>query len=549
MRSALQATRVRTLLQASALTVLAGVVTGCSNDANRFDQVLTTATTLTPNQNAIIRQRGPVEQAYPGDVDGQTTSSVTTTRSGVQVVQRNNAAPAYRQPSRLAPRVESAPLAPLKPSAPKVVQRATGNTAYTSEINDARETVSDAPAFKPIAKAAPLRVMGTDGTVTGSVRPAAQTPAKAVSAIPAQTRNQSVSREGAGWTKTGGTWVQLKSGETLYNLSRRFGVPVTAITKANNISDPSTVAAGSRILIPTYQYGSSVPVSAPDNHPISKASRASRGFQGQAHGRVGVPKSRIQQPQPILQAQGEPNGSTHLVEKGDTLSSISRRYGVSMSALRTANNLTGDTVRLGARLAIPAKGQVVASADKSLDPVTTSSVPTQSKVTSRRETPSASKPIYTTPAESVDSVQKRTNTASKPVKTANAGSSAAAFRWPAQGRVVSRFGERTPNGANDGIDISVPVGTPVKAADSGTVIYSGSELEDFGKLILVSHNNGWVSAYAHSSENLVSRGDKVRRGQVIAKSGRSGNATAPKLHFELRKNSNPVNPLSHLSSN
>ena len=80
------------------------------------------------------------------------------------------------------------------------------------------------------------------------------------------------------------------------------------------------------------------------------------------------------------------------------------------------------------------------------------------------------------------------------------------------------------------------------------MIYSGSELEDFGKLILVSHADGWVSAYAHASSTLVRRGDKVRRGQVIAKSGRTGNATVPKLHFELRKNSNPVNPLKHLGS-
>ena len=90
------------------------------------------------------------------------------------------------------------------------------------------------------------------------------------------------------------------------------------------------------------------------------------------------------------------------------------------------------------------------------------------------------------------------------------------------------------------------MGTPVKAASSGTVIYSGSELEDFGKLILVSHNDGWVSAYAHASQTLVRRGDKVSRGQVIAKSGKTGNTTVPKLHFELRKNSNPLNPLSHL---
>ena len=128
-------------------------------------------------------------------------------------------------------------------------------------------------------------------------------------------------------------------------------------------------------------------------------------------------------------------------------------------------------------------------------------------------------------------------------KTAAAGPS---FRWPAEGRIISKFGQRSSSGTNDGIDISMPVGTPVKASQNGTVIYAGSELEDFGNLILVSHAGGWVSAYAHSSANLVRRGEKVSRGQVIAKSGRTGNAKTPKLHFELRKDSNPVNPLKHL---
>ena len=120
------------------------------------------------------------------------------------------------------------------------------------------------------------------------------------------------------------------------------------------------------------------------------------------------------------------------------------------------------------------------------------------------------------------------------------------FRWPAKGRVVSKFGSKKNGSPNDGIDISVPVGTAVKATENGTVIYAGAELEEFGKLILVRHKGGWVSAYAHSSKNLVARGDTVRRGQTIARSGRSGTATIPKIHFELRKNSNPVNPLKHL---
>ena len=125
-------------------------------------------------------------------------------------------------------------------------------------------------------------------------------------------------------------------------------------------------------------------------------------------------------------------------------------------------------------------------------------------------------------------------------------SSDSLFRWPVEGRIIGNFGERTELGVNDGIDISAPEGTPVKAVEGGTVVYSGDELSDFGNLILLSHSDGWVSAYAHSSENRVRRGDTVTRGQVIALSGKTGKATTPKLHFELRRDSRPVDPVQYL---
>ena len=87
----------------------------------------------------------------------------------------------------------------------------------------------------------------------------------------------------------------------------------------------------------------------------------------------------------------------------------------------------------------------------------------------------------------------------------------------------------------------------MRAAEAGTVTYVGDEVRNFGNLVVVRHDNGYVSAYAHNSELTVKRGDKVSRGQVIAKSGRSGNVTTPQLHFELRKGGTPVDPLPRLS--
>jgi murein DD-endopeptidase MepM/ murein hydrolase activator NlpD len=117
------------------------------------------------------------------------------------------------------------------------------------------------------------------------------------------------------------------------------------------------------------------------------------------------------------------------------------------------------------------------------------------------------------------------------------------FRWPARGRIIQAF----KSGGNDGINISVPEGTSVRAAENGTVAYAGSELKGYGNLVLIRHPNGFVSAYANNGELDVKRGDVVKRGQVIAKSGQSGNVSSPQLHFELRKGSTPVDPTSYLA--
>jgi murein DD-endopeptidase MepM/ murein hydrolase activator NlpD len=94
----------------------------------------------------------------------------------------------------------------------------------------------------------------------------------------------------------------------------------------------------------------------------------------------------------------------------------------------------------------------------------------------------------------------------------------------------------------------VPIGTSVKAAENGVVAYAGNELKGYGNLVLVRHSNNWVSAYAHNEEILVKRGDQVRRGQIIATAGKSGQVSQPQLHFELRKGSRPVDPTKFMAN-
>ena len=134
-----------------------------------------------------------------------------------------------------------------------------------------------------------------------------------------------------------------------------------------------------------------------------------------------------------------------------------------------------------------------------------------------------------------------------PVKAAEATGALPTFRWPVRGKVITAYGAKANGKSNDGINLAVPEGTPIKAADDGVVTYSGNELKSYGNLVLVKHPNGYVTAYAHASELLVKRGDTIKRGQVIAKSGQSGEVQSPQLHFEIRKGQSPVDPLQFLN--
>ena len=173
----------------------------------------------------------------------------------------------------------------------------------------------------------------------------------------------------------------------------------------------------------------------------------------------------------------------------------------------------------------------------SVDPRGT--VPVQPRVT----------PAPLTPQPQAAIIEPTPSVASAPALGEVATQSAAAdeFRWPVRGRIISSFGKKPSGERNDGIDLAVPEGTSVKAAEDGEVIYAGNELKSYGNLVLIRHANGWVSAYAHNSALKVKRGDKIQRGQIVAVSGMTGGVTTPQVHFELRKDATPVDPVGHLS--
>ena len=120
------------------------------------------------------------------------------------------------------------------------------------------------------------------------------------------------------------------------------------------------------------------------------------------------------------------------------------------------------------------------------------------------------------------------------------------FDWPVKGAIIGQYGSGDLGRRNDGVNIAAPVGTPVRSAADGEVVYRGSELDGYGNLLLIKHDDGFVTAYAHNDVMLVRKGQKVRQGQVIAKVGQTGSAPEPQLHFEIRQNLKSVDPLAFL---
>jgi murein DD-endopeptidase MepM/ murein hydrolase activator NlpD len=312
------------------------------------------------------------------------------------------------------------------------------------------------------------------------------------------------------WTWEGGTPITVAPGETLEMISRQHGVPVSALMQANNITSPAMVHAGDHLVIPRRS-----PSAAAYAPPTTRIASTAPGMP------VGAPRTAL-----------APTTGMHVVAPGETLHSIARLYGKSVMVLATANNIRPDTmVKVGERIIIPGvqPGAVVAPrAQAQVAPPSPSLATAESPHSARVATPEA-------PAQE------------STIKTAEPAGGLPSFRWPVRGRVIASFGP-TPNGLqNDGINLAVPEGTPVKAAEDGVVAYAGNELKGYGNLVLVRHSNGFVTAYAHASDILVKRGETVKRGQVIAHSGQTGNVTSPQLHFEIRKGSTPVDPSQYLN--
>jgi murein DD-endopeptidase MepM/ murein hydrolase activator NlpD len=310
-----------------------------------------------------------------------------------------------------------------------------------------------------------------------------------------------------------GTTIIVGTSDTLEIIARRYNVTPAAILQANGYKGPRVLSPGQQLIIP--RPGAVVAAAPVMSAPVSK---------------------------PVVTAVAAP--SVHVVNHGDTLMSIARRNHISAGELARANGLDSSAkLKIGMKLNVPVKAS--AAVAPVAQPVAAQAAPVSAP-------PATKLAAVTTDSQQKARLAQTTNVeeapaAETPAKAAEATGALPTFRWPVRGKVITGYGAKTNGKSNDGINLAVPEGTPVKAAEDGVVAYSGNELKGYGNLVLVRHSNGYVTAYAHASELLVKRGDTIKRGQIIAKSGQSGEVGSPQLHFEIRKGSNPVDPLQFLN--
>jgi murein DD-endopeptidase MepM/ murein hydrolase activator NlpD len=312
------------------------------------------------------------------------------------------------------------------------------------------------------------------------------------------------------------TVVLVQRGDTVANIARRYGLSSQSIIDANALREPYDLTRGQRLILPP--------------------------------------------------------STAHIVAPGETVSSIARAYAVSRQAIVEANDIGApDSLSPGQRLAIPYVGPRPTRAVAAVTPVKASPLSVAPASTAVVATGGVDprlagaryyamgkprqKPVFDGQGgpETFEAPQADPVAAADPVipkaklELTDADHATGKFIWPIEGKIISPFGRRNSGVHNDGINIAADPGSPVKAADGGTVVYAGNELVAYGNLLLVRHSSGYVTAYAHNRKLLVKRGDSVRQGQTIALVGSTGDVDRPQLHFEIRKGDRAIDPNRHLS--
>jgi murein DD-endopeptidase MepM/ murein hydrolase activator NlpD len=331
-----------------------------------------------------------------------------------------------------------------------------------------------------------------------------------------------------------GETIEVQPGDTLFGIAKRHNVQVGALIEVNGLPNGTSIKPGQRLLLPTGATPART-VSEPRTPVVSR------------------PR------QPLQTGTIDTSGWTgrHTLNAGESPYAVARQYRVSLAELLRVNAISDATkIRAGTVLQVPGTGQVAS------EPVAerpTETAPSRAQGPINQGPRVIAIPGAGTTAGPGQPMMGSGGTTPEAPKIASRGDTAtdaspnvgtAKFRWPVtDGRLIGNFGKRPDGTHNDGINLAVPLGTEVRAAEGGKVAYAGNELKGYGNLVLIRHENGWVTAYAHSDEILVKRDDVVRRGQVIARAGKTGTVDQTQVHFELRQGAKPVDPLPYLERN
>jgi murein DD-endopeptidase MepM/ murein hydrolase activator NlpD len=220
-------------------------------------------------------------------------------------------------------------------------------------------------------------------------------------------------------------------------------------------------------------------------------------------------------------------GYYYTVKKGDTIYSIARKYDVDQNELMRQNGIKDPTrLQVGTKLKIP-RSQMGAAPQQDDTRV------------ARKDSEPENKDQAT--KEAVDRVRQKHAVAVVPKAR-----SPIDFIWPVRGAIVRSYGKDAEGRINDGVDIGAPEGAKIVAAADGEVLMSSNKYPSYGNMIVVRHKHDFVTIYAHNRKNYVKQGDKVTQGQTIAEVGSTGRPTTPTVHFEIRRVSEPVNPMQYL---
>ncbi len=342
--------------------------------------------------------------------------------------------------------------------------------------------------------------------------------------------------------------VTVARGDTIYSVARRYGTTVDEMAKLNNLVSPYSIRVGQKLRVPG---NGDIKVAATDT-PVP-------GITATPPTQVSNPSALRPAPRAATPAKVQLKSIT--VAPGDTLYSLSRKYSVPVNDLAVMNDLAAPfALTVGQKLKVPnlaAAAAAVAAAPVQAGGASSPSAPVRQSVAPKTASkPAPNKPVTQSGAKSTATKnttrspvkQEKPKISSDPKKQLPAikARSSSKFSWPVRGKILSAYGAKTNGLFNDGINISASRGTAVKAAENGVVAYAGNEIKGMGNLIIVQHDGGWMTVYAHLDSIGLRRGARVAVGQKIGTVGATGKVDRPQLHFEIRKGTKAYNPAQYL---